>query len=97
MDCADGHPILAEPDEQLDLASERFRPAEAGATQVEVTGMQFQWFSGIRVQMANSARRKPELIDASAAGRARSPGYQRPRRRMSCNRNDVRAGDREVN
>jgi len=24
-------------------ASERFRPAEAGATQVEVAGMQFQW------------------------------------------------------
>jgi len=49
-------------------ASERFRPAEAGATQVEVTGMQFQWYFRYPGPDGKFGATKPELIDASAGG-----------------------------
>jgi cytochrome c oxidase subunit 2 len=49
-------------------ASERFRPAEPGATQVEVTGMQFQWYFRYPGRDGKFGATKPELIDASAGG-----------------------------
>jgi cytochrome c oxidase subunit II len=49
-------------------ASERFRPAEAGATQVEVTGMQFAWYFRYPGQDGRFGGTKPELIDPSAGG-----------------------------
>ena len=49
-------------------ASERFRPAEPGALQVEVTGMQFQWYFRYAGADGKFGATKPELIDASAGG-----------------------------
>src|ERR1700694_4843641 len=51
-------------------ASERFRPAEPGAVQVEVTGMQFQWYFRYPGPDGKFGATKPELIDASAGGEA---------------------------
>jgi len=60
MDCADGRPIY-----WLNLMSSSIWASSAsgrraGRYAVEVTGMQFQWYSGIRVQMQIRARTKPE-------------------------------------
>jgi cytochrome c oxidase subunit II len=49
-------------------ASERFRPAQAGAVQVEVTGMQFQWYFRYPGPDGKFGATKPELIDPSAGG-----------------------------
>jgi len=49
-------------------ASERFRPAEPGATQVEVTGMQFAWYFRYPGPDGRFGATKPELIDPSAGG-----------------------------
>jgi cytochrome c oxidase subunit 2 len=49
-------------------ASERFRPAEPGATQVEVTGMQFAWYFRYPGPDGKFGATKPELIDPSAGG-----------------------------
>jgi cytochrome c oxidase subunit 2 len=49
-------------------ASERFRPAEPGALQVEVTGMQFQWYFRYAGPDGKFGATRPELIDASAGG-----------------------------
>lgn len=51
-------------------ASQRFEPAEAGATQVEVTGMQFAWY--FRYPGADGAygKTKTSLMDPSAGGEA---------------------------
>jgi cytochrome c oxidase subunit II len=51
-------------------ASERFRPAEPGAVQVEVTGMQFAWYFRYPGPDGKFSATKPELIDASAGGEA---------------------------
>ena len=51
-------------------ASERFRPAEPGAVQVEVTGMQFAWYFRYPGPDGKFGATKPELIDASAGGEA---------------------------
>jgi cytochrome c oxidase subunit 2 len=51
-------------------ASERFRPAEPGAVQVEVTGMQFAWYFRYSGPDGKFGAAKPELIDASAGGEA---------------------------
>jgi cytochrome c oxidase subunit II len=51
-------------------ASERFRPAQAGATQVEVTGMQFAWYFRYPGPDGKFGATKPELIDPSAGGEA---------------------------
>jgi cytochrome c oxidase subunit 2 len=51
-------------------ASERFRPAEPGAVQVEVTGMQFAWYFRYPGPDGKFSTTKPELIDASAGGEA---------------------------
>jgi cytochrome c oxidase subunit II len=51
-------------------ASERFRAAEAGATQVEVTGMQFQWYFRYPGPDGRFGATKMELVDASAGGEA---------------------------
>jgi cytochrome c oxidase subunit 2 len=51
-------------------ASERFRPAEPGALQVEVTGMQFAWYFRYAGPDGKFGATKPELIDPSAGGEA---------------------------
>jgi len=51
-------------------ASERFRPAVSNAVQVEVTGMQFQWYFRYPGPDGKFGATKPELIDASAGGEA---------------------------
>src|SRR6202048_4252227 len=51
-------------------ASERFRPAEPGAVQVEVTGMQFAWYFRYAGPDGKFGATKPELEDASAGGEA---------------------------
>jgi len=49
-------------------ASERFRPAQPGALQVEVTGMQFQWYFRYAGPDGKFGATKPELIDPSSGG-----------------------------
>lgn len=49
-------------------ASERFRPAQPGATQVEVTGMQFAWYFRYPGPDGKFGATKPELIDPSTGG-----------------------------
>jgi len=49
-------------------AKERFRPAEPGATQVEVTGMQFAWYFRYPGPDGKFGITKPELVDPSAGG-----------------------------
>jgi cytochrome c oxidase subunit 2 len=49
-------------------ASERFRSAEPGALQVEVTGMQFAWYFRYAGADGKFGATKPELIDPSAGG-----------------------------
>jgi cytochrome c oxidase subunit II len=49
-------------------ASERFRPAASDAVQVEVTGMQFQWYFRYPGPDGKFGATKPELQDASAGG-----------------------------
>jgi cytochrome c oxidase subunit II len=49
-------------------ASERFRPAAPGAVQVEVTGMQFQWYFRYPGPDGKFGATNPELIDPSAGG-----------------------------
>lgn len=49
-------------------ASERFRPAQPGALQVEVTGMQFQWYFRYAGADGKFGATKPELVDPSAGG-----------------------------
>jgi cytochrome c oxidase subunit 2 len=49
-------------------ASERFRPAQPGAVQVEVTGMQFQWYFRYPGLDGKFGATKPELIDPSVGG-----------------------------
>ena len=49
-------------------ASERFDPAQPGALQVEVTGMQFAWYFRYAGPDGKFGAIKPELIDASAGG-----------------------------
>src|SRR6201998_2691198 len=49
-------------------ASERFRAAEPGALQVEVTGMQFAWYFRYAGPDGKFGGTKPELIDPSAGG-----------------------------
>jgi cytochrome c oxidase subunit II len=49
-------------------ASERFRPAQHGALQVEVTGMQFAWYFRYAGPDGKFGATKPELIDPSAGG-----------------------------
>ena len=51
-------------------ASERFRPAEANAVRVEVTGMQFAWYFRYPGPDGKFGGTKPELEDASAGGEA---------------------------
>ncbi len=46
-------------------ASERFEPAQPGAVQVEVTGMQFAWYFRYPGPDAKFGTTKPELEDAS--------------------------------
>ncbi len=49
-------------------AAERFRPAEAGATQVEVNAMQFAWYFRYPGPDGKFGATKPELEDASLGG-----------------------------
>src|SRR6202162_555630 len=49
-------------------ASERFRAAAPGATQVEVTGMKSQWYFRYPGPDGKFGATKPELIDPSAGG-----------------------------
>src|SRR5260370_16263782 len=51
-------------------ASERFRPAEANAVGVEVTGMPFAWYFRYPGPDGKFGATKPELEDASAGGEA---------------------------
>jgi cytochrome c oxidase subunit 2 len=51
-------------------AAERFRPAEANAVHVEVTGMQFAWYFRYPGRDGKFGLTKPELEDASAGGEA---------------------------
>ena len=51
-------------------ASERFHPAESGAVQVEVTGMQFAWYFRYPGPDGKFGGTKPELVDPSAGGEA---------------------------
>jgi cytochrome c oxidase subunit II len=51
-------------------ASERFRPAEPGAVQVEVTGMQFAWYFRYPGPDGKFGATRPEQIDPSAGGEA---------------------------
>ena len=51
-------------------AAERFRPAEQGALQVEVTGMQFAWYFRYAGPDGKFGATKPELVDPSAGGEA---------------------------
>jgi len=48
--------------------SERFRAADSRALQVEVTGMQFQWYFRYTGPDGKFGATKPELIDPSAGG-----------------------------
>jgi len=49
-------------------AAERFRPAEAGATQVEVNAMQFAWYFRYPGPDGKFGATTPELEDASSGG-----------------------------
>jgi len=49
-------------------AAERFRPAQAGATVVEVNAMQFAWYFRYPGPDGKFGATKPELEDASAGG-----------------------------
>jgi cytochrome c oxidase subunit 2 len=51
-------------------ASERFRPAVADATRVEVTGMQFAWYFRYPGPDGKFGATKPELEDPSSGGEA---------------------------
>src|ERR1700733_10129257 len=51
-------------------ASQRFDPPEAGAVQVEVTGMQFAWYFRYPGPDGTYAKTKPSLMDPSAGGEA---------------------------
>ena len=51
-------------------AAERFHPAEPGALQVEVTGMQFAWYFRYPGADGKFGRTDPKLEDASAGGQA---------------------------
>jgi cytochrome c oxidase subunit 2 len=51
-------------------AAERFRPAQAGATPVEVTGMQFAWYFRYPGPDGKFGRTDPQLIDPSAGNEA---------------------------
>ena len=51
-------------------ASERFRPANPGALQVEVTGMQFAWYFRYSGPDGKFGATRPELIDPSAGNEA---------------------------
>jgi cytochrome c oxidase subunit II len=48
--------------------SERFRAADSRAVQVEVTGMQFQWYFRYPGPDGKFGATKPELVDPSAGG-----------------------------
>jgi cytochrome c oxidase subunit 2 len=49
-------------------ASERFRQAQPDSLQVEVTGMQFQWYFRYPGPDGKLGTTKPELIDPSSGG-----------------------------
>jgi cytochrome c oxidase subunit 2 len=51
-------------------ASQRFDPPEAGAVQVEVTGMQFAWYFRYPGPDGTYAKTKASLMDPSAGGEA---------------------------
>jgi len=51
-------------------ASQRFDPAEAGAVQVEVTGMQFAWYFRYPGPDGKYGKTSPNLMDPSAGGEA---------------------------
>jgi len=51
-------------------ASQRFDPAEAGAVQVEVTGMQFAWYFRYPGPDGKYGATSPKLMDPSAGGEA---------------------------
>jgi len=51
-------------------ASERFRPAVSDAVQVEVTGMQFQWYFRYPGPDGKFGATKPQLQDPSGGGEA---------------------------
>lgn len=51
-------------------AHERFEPAEAGAVQVEVTGMQFAWYFRYPGPDGKYGATSPKLMDPSAGGEA---------------------------
>jgi cytochrome c oxidase subunit II len=51
-------------------ASQRFDPAEAGAVQVEVTGMQFAWYFRYPGPDGIYGKTSPNLMDPSAGGEA---------------------------
>src|SRR2546426_10473229 len=51
-------------------AHERFDPAEAGAVQVEVTGMQFAWYFRYPGPDGKYGATSPKLMDPSAGGEA---------------------------
>ncbi|HZR33664.1 MAG TPA: cytochrome c oxidase subunit II [Terriglobales bacterium] len=51
-------------------AAERFHPAEPGALQVEVTGLQFAWYFRYPGPDGKFGKTRPELVDASAGGAA---------------------------
>jgi cytochrome c oxidase subunit II len=51
-------------------ASQRFDPAEAGAVQVEATGMQFAWYFRYPGPDGKYGPTNPKLIDPSAGGEA---------------------------
>jgi cytochrome c oxidase subunit 2 len=49
-------------------ATERFRPADAGAVRVEVTGMQFAWYFRYPGPDGRFGATRPEIEDASSGG-----------------------------
>src|SRR5437588_246567 len=51
-------------------AAERFHPAETGAMQVEVTGLQFAWYFRYPGTDGKFGRTRPDLEDASSGGLA---------------------------
>jgi cytochrome c oxidase subunit II len=51
-------------------AANRWEPAHAGATQVEVTGMQFAWYFRYPGPDGTYGRTSPKLMDPSAGGEA---------------------------
>src|SRR5580693_7519798 len=51
-------------------ASERFRPAVSNAVEVEVTGMQFQWYFRYPGPDGKFGATKPQLQDPSGGGEA---------------------------